>query len=211
MANLADAQQPKRGGVLNIADPVGPPVLDPHKDGSYQSSGMVLTIMYEGLLIRDEKGELKPHLAETWKAVSTTVYEFKIRRGVTFHNGREMDAERREVLLRAGDRAEDGLAVPRDLERHRQGGDARQVDGALHAQVSERALSELSGGSLRPSDRAQGSRRAAHRPEPGGGGHGALQAGGIRAGQPSQVRAPRRLLEEGRAVPRRAQCADREG
>ena len=78
--------------MLNIADPVGPPVLDPHKDGSYQSSGMVLTIMYEGLLIRDEKGELKPHLAETWKAVSPTVHEFKIRRGVTFHNGREMDA-----------------------------------------------------------------------------------------------------------------------
>jgi peptide/nickel transport system substrate-binding protein len=92
LADLVEAQQPKRGGVLNIADPVGPPVLDPHKDGSYQSSGMVLTIMYEGLLIRDDKGELRPHLAETWKAVNPTVHEFKIRRGVTFHNGREMDA-----------------------------------------------------------------------------------------------------------------------
>lgn len=77
--------------MLNIADPVGPPVLDPHKDGSYQSSGMVLTIMYEGLLIRDDKGELRPQLAETWKAVSPTVHEFKIRRSVTFHNGREME------------------------------------------------------------------------------------------------------------------------
>ena len=92
LVGFGEAQQPKRGGILNIADPVGPPVLDPHKDGSYQSSGMVLTIMYEGLLIRDEKGELKPHLAETWKSVSPTVHEFKIRRGVTFHNGREMDA-----------------------------------------------------------------------------------------------------------------------
>ena len=92
LAGAVEAQQPKRGGILNIADPVGPPVLDPHKDGSYQSSGMVLTIMYEGLLIRDEKGELRGHLAETWKAVSPTVYEFKIRRGVTFHNGREMDS-----------------------------------------------------------------------------------------------------------------------
>lgn len=89
---IAIAQQPRPGGILTVADPVGPPVLDPHKDGSYQSSGMVLTIIYEGLLVRDEKGELQPHLAESWKAVSPTVYEFKIRRGVTFHNGREMDA-----------------------------------------------------------------------------------------------------------------------
>jgi peptide/nickel transport system substrate-binding protein len=80
------------GGVLTVADPVGPPVLDPHKDGSYQSSGMVLTMLYEGLLIRDDRGELHPHLAESWKAVSPTVHEFKLRRGVTFHNGREMDA-----------------------------------------------------------------------------------------------------------------------
>src|SRR5688572_19186440 len=88
----AGAQAPRMGGILTVADPVGPPVLDPHKDGSYQSSGMVLTMMYEGLLIRDDKGELHPHLAESWKAVSPTVLEFKLRRGVTFHNGREMDA-----------------------------------------------------------------------------------------------------------------------
>jgi len=86
------AQQPKRGGVLTIADPVGPPVLDPHKDGSYQSSGMVLTIMYEGLLTRDERGELQPNLAESWKATGPLAYEFRIRRGVSFHNGREMEA-----------------------------------------------------------------------------------------------------------------------
>ncbi len=89
---IALAQQPRPGGVLNVADPVGPPVLDPHKDGSYQSSGMVLSILYEGLLTRSEQGELQPNLAESWKIVSPTLYEFKIRRGVTFHNGREMDA-----------------------------------------------------------------------------------------------------------------------
>lgn len=88
----ARAQAPRSGGTLTVADPVGPPVLDPHKDGSYQSSGMVLTLLYEGLLSRDDKGELQPQLAEAWKALSPTLYEFKIRHGVTFHNGREMDA-----------------------------------------------------------------------------------------------------------------------
>ncbi len=84
--------QPRPGGTLTIADPVGPPVLDPHKDGSYQSSAMVLTLIYEGLLSRNDKGELQPQLAESWKVVSPTVYEFKLRHGVTFHNGREMDS-----------------------------------------------------------------------------------------------------------------------
>jgi peptide/nickel transport system substrate-binding protein len=84
--------QPRLGGTLTVADPVGPPVLDPHKDGSYQSSGMVLTMIYEGLLSRGDKGELQPQLAESWKVITPTLYEFKIRRGVTFHNGREMDA-----------------------------------------------------------------------------------------------------------------------
>jgi peptide/nickel transport system substrate-binding protein len=86
------ADQPRSGGTITVADPVGPPVLDPHKDGSYQSSGMVLTLFYEGLLRRDEQGRLQPQLAEAWTAVSPTVYEFKLRRGVTFHNGREMNA-----------------------------------------------------------------------------------------------------------------------
>jgi peptide/nickel transport system substrate-binding protein len=53
---------------------------------------MVLSILYEGLLTRSEQGELQPNLAESWKSVSPTLYEFKIRRGVTFHNGREMNA-----------------------------------------------------------------------------------------------------------------------
>jgi peptide/nickel transport system substrate-binding protein len=88
----AAAQLPRPGGTLTVADPVGPPVLDPHKDGSYQSSGMVLTAIYEGLLIRDDKGGLHPHLAEAWKAIGPTTYEFKVRRGVPFHNSREMEA-----------------------------------------------------------------------------------------------------------------------
>ena len=89
---VSGAQAPRPGGILTVADQVGPPSIDPHKDYSYQSSAMVLTLMYEGLLLRDEKGALHPHLAESWKVISPTLYEFKIRQGVTFHNGREMDA-----------------------------------------------------------------------------------------------------------------------
>ena len=86
------AQGPRPGGILTVADQVGPPSIDPHKDYSYHGSAMILTLLYEGLLTRDDKGALQPNLAESWKNVSPTVYEFRIRRGVLFHNGREMDA-----------------------------------------------------------------------------------------------------------------------
>jgi peptide/nickel transport system substrate-binding protein len=86
------AQAPKPGGILTVADQVGPPSIDPHKDYSYHGSAMVLTLLYEGLLTRDDKGALQPNLAESWKSAGPNAYEFKIRRGVLFHNGREMEA-----------------------------------------------------------------------------------------------------------------------
>ena len=68
---LARGQSSRSGGILRIADPVGPRVLDPHKNGSYQSSGMVLTMIYRGThrLPRAadprRQGTLHPHLAES--------------------------------------------------------------------------------------------------------------------------------------------------
>ena len=51
------AQGPRPGGILTVADQVGPPSIDPHKDYSYHGSAMVLTLLYEGLLTRDDKGD----------------------------------------------------------------------------------------------------------------------------------------------------------
>ncbi len=50
--------------------------------------------IFDTLLRRDMKTlEIKPHLAESFKLVKDTVWEFKLRKGVKFHNGEPLNAE----------------------------------------------------------------------------------------------------------------------
>ena len=48
--------------------------------------------IYGSLVVRDARAQPKPYLAESWKPVSDTVWEFKLRKGVTFHDGSAFDA-----------------------------------------------------------------------------------------------------------------------
>ena len=43
--------------------------------------------MFDSLLHRNPKLEFEPSLATSWKALTDTQWEFKIRKGVKFHNG----------------------------------------------------------------------------------------------------------------------------
>lgn len=49
--------------------------------------------VYEGLVGRNKKSEFIPLLAEEWEQLSETVWEFKLREDVTFHDGEEFNAE----------------------------------------------------------------------------------------------------------------------
>ena len=49
--------------------------------------------VYESLVDRDEKLGLRPSLATSWKLVAPTKWEFKLRKGVKFHNGNDFTAE----------------------------------------------------------------------------------------------------------------------
>ncbi|MBA3475487.1 MAG: ABC transporter substrate-binding protein, partial [Actinobacteria bacterium] len=48
--------------------------------------------MYESLLEWDAKLNERPALAESWKVVDRTTIDFTLRRGVKFHNGKELTA-----------------------------------------------------------------------------------------------------------------------
>ncbi|MEL6565011.1 MAG: ABC transporter substrate-binding protein [Pseudomonadota bacterium] len=68
--------------------------LDPHS----QNEGPTHTIrhqMYEPLIIRDVTGAFEPALATEWapKTDDPNVWVFKLREGVTFHDGAEFNAE----------------------------------------------------------------------------------------------------------------------
>src|SRR4051794_23617975 len=47
---------------------------------------------FDTLILQDEQQRLLPGLAESWRALDDTHWEFKLRRGVTFHDGSEFTA-----------------------------------------------------------------------------------------------------------------------
>jgi peptide/nickel transport system substrate-binding protein len=50
--------------------------------------------IYDVFLVRDEKTmAVGPNLAESWRNIDDLTWEFKLRRGIKFHNGEEFDAE----------------------------------------------------------------------------------------------------------------------
>jgi peptide/nickel transport system substrate-binding protein len=48
---------------------------------------LVDALIFDSLTTRDPEGKLVPALAESWKRVDDTTWEFKLRSGVKFHNG----------------------------------------------------------------------------------------------------------------------------
>ena len=66
--------------------------LDPHMH--FQRTGILMNInMYDSLLHKTTKMQYEPSLATSWKAVNDTTWEFKLRKGVKFHNGDTMTNE----------------------------------------------------------------------------------------------------------------------
>ena len=66
--------------------------LDPtnYRDRNTQ---VILKNMFDSLTTRDRDLNIVPQLAESWKTLDDTTWEFKIRRGVKFHNGDELTSE----------------------------------------------------------------------------------------------------------------------
>ncbi len=64
----------------------------------YQTTARVAIIcaymIWDPLVEREAAtGQIKPHLATSWKNINDTTWEFKLRPGVKFHNGNPLNAE----------------------------------------------------------------------------------------------------------------------
>jgi peptide/nickel transport system substrate-binding protein len=79
-------------GKIVIAQGVDPTTLDPQWHEETPAYNVLLNI-YDTLLFRDKDLKIIPWLAESWRLVNPTTWEFKLRKGVKFHNGEEVDAE----------------------------------------------------------------------------------------------------------------------
>ncbi len=89
-ATSAPAGQPKFGGVLVVGRTAESTNLDPLENSLSRVRATVL--MYDNLVYVDENLKLKPQLAESWETPDAKAYTFKLRKGVKFHNGRELEA-----------------------------------------------------------------------------------------------------------------------
>ncbi|MGA1328050.1 MAG: ABC transporter substrate-binding protein, partial [Rubrivivax sp.] len=69
-----------------------PSSLDPHVQWN-PDSYFVYRNIFDNLLTRDDQGEITPQIATSWRQVSDTVTEFRIRTDVTFHDGQKLKPE----------------------------------------------------------------------------------------------------------------------
>jgi peptide/nickel transport system substrate-binding protein len=90
MAAMASAS----AQVLEIGADLGPTGLDPHLITAFPSFMVVNGNIYEGLTAIDKDLKVVPGLASSWTvAPDGKTYTFKLRSGVTFHDGSAMEAE----------------------------------------------------------------------------------------------------------------------
>jgi peptide/nickel transport system substrate-binding protein len=65
--------------------------MDPHYHNVTPNNNVAAHI-FDYLVLRDERERPIPGLAESWKALDPLTWEFKLRRGVKFHDGSEFTA-----------------------------------------------------------------------------------------------------------------------
>ncbi|HSB80408.1 MAG TPA: ABC transporter substrate-binding protein [Candidatus Methylomirabilis sp.] len=83
----------KRGDVLVVAmnaDSI--PTLDPAMHRLRYAETVIRNI-FDGLVTRTTRDTVVPEIAESWTQVNPTVWEFKLRQGVTFQNGDPLTAQ----------------------------------------------------------------------------------------------------------------------
>ena len=67
--------------------------LDPHAQNESPTHNL-MHLLYEPLVLRDIEGKLVPALALSWQVTSDpSIWEFKLRKDVVFHNGNAFDAD----------------------------------------------------------------------------------------------------------------------
>ena len=77
---------------LTIGVRGGPDSIDPHFTAT-GTHAEALKHVFDTLVWSGDGLELEPRLAESWKAINDTTWEFKLRRGVKFHDGSDFTAQ----------------------------------------------------------------------------------------------------------------------
>jgi peptide/nickel transport system substrate-binding protein len=83
---------PARSADIRIALSSEPSSMDPHFH-ALAPNNTIAAHMFETLTRFDSDSQLGPALAESWRLINDTTWEFKLRKGVKFHDGNDLTAE----------------------------------------------------------------------------------------------------------------------
>ncbi len=92
VALAAPASAQKRDDTLDIGIGGSVTSVDPHFYNASPNNSLSMHI-FDRLVERDARAQPYPGLAESWRVVSDTVWEFKLRPGVKWHDGRDFTAD----------------------------------------------------------------------------------------------------------------------
>ena len=77
---------------LTVGTRAGPESVDPHFTAT-GTHAEALKHVFDTLVWSGDKLQLEPRLAESWRPIDATTWEFKLRPGVKFHDGSDFTAE----------------------------------------------------------------------------------------------------------------------
>jgi len=83
---------PAQAADFKLAMSTAPTSMDPHFYLAYANYN-VAQHMFDTLTMRDADSRVIPGLAESWKQVNDLTWEFRLRKGVKFHDGSELTTE----------------------------------------------------------------------------------------------------------------------
>src|SRR5438552_15653590 len=78
-------------GTLVIAIEVAPRGFDPRFSTTFQTSARIMQLIYDTLVVKNDKFEFVPSLAERFEeSEDHREFTFHLRAGVIFHNGKQL-------------------------------------------------------------------------------------------------------------------------
>ena len=83
--------QPACAADLSVALGADVTSIDPHFHNLTPNNN-VANHIFEALVAKDARGQLRPALAESWRAIDDLTWEFRLRKGVRFHDGSDFTA-----------------------------------------------------------------------------------------------------------------------
>ena len=115
---------PAVAGQLVIGLGSEPSSIDPHYHNLGPNNQLARHI-FESMVYADENQRLGPGLAVSWKPINDTTWEFKLRQGVTFHDGSPFTAD--DVLF-TYERAPNVEASPSSFALYTKGKTIKKID-----------------------------------------------------------------------------------